>query len=526
MAGALLSSAFQPVGWSYLAPVSVALLVWASSCPAQPRLHAWAAGYLFGFAFLSVHTWWLYSSMGAAAWLLLAAAQGWWFALFAACARRLRSMRGWPLWIAANWASIEIVRTRWPFGGMPWGQLGFAAVDSIWSSALPYLSVVGVSFLTVLIGCLLVQATERGGRDPKSWVWSLIAFTLGATPAVFPIRLEATGSLSVAVVQGEVPGDGTQVAANHRAVTRSLARATEALAEEIGQGSVSPPDLILWPENSTAVDIDTDRTAQDQLRRAMAAIDAPLLLGSVEDGPTAATAYNQASIWLRSERTSQVYTKAHPVPFGEWIPFRKVLGNLNERLDAISRDMVPGSESKQPMELNSLQIGTAICFDIAYAEPLSSQIRNGADLVVVQTSNAMFLNTAQPAQQLEITRARAVETGRDVIVSSVNGISAHISSSGAVKNQLPSRTSGAMVVSASTHSEETPAVRMSRTLPFVMVLVALAAIYWRTANRLLTYRKGRKSDARLIREAVVEQGPSRHGDETDHGRHGQRGGDQ
>ena len=100
--------------------------------------------------------------------------------------------------------------------------------------------------------------------------------------------------------------------------------------------------------------------------------------------------------------------------------------------------MVPG-QTARPLEVAGVRIASAICFDVAYDDVVRSQVKQGVDLVTVQTSNAMFLGTAQLEQQWVITRARAAEVGRSVVVSSINGLSGAIGPDGRVIEQLPSR---------------------------------------------------------------------------------------
>ena len=57
-----------------------------------------------------------------------------------------------------------------------------------------------------------------------------------------------------------------------------------------------------------------------------------------------------------------------------------------------------------------LKVADAICFDVAYDDGLYAQLSHGGQLVVVQTSNAMFIHTAQIDQQFAISRLRAIET--------------------------------------------------------------------------------------------------------------------
>ena len=113
------------------------------------------------------------------------------------------------------------------------------------------------------------------------------------------------------------------------------------------------------------------------------------------------------------------------MPYGEYIPFRgSLLPDTYGQLALIPRDMARGT-SLEPLRIGGALVADAICFDVAYDDVVHGQVAHGGELVTVQTSNAMFINTAQIDQQFEISRLRAVETGRYVVVAAINGVSGH-----------------------------------------------------------------------------------------------------
>ena len=260
------------------------------------------------------------------------------------------------------------------------------------------------------------------------------------------------------MVQGGVPGTGTQVAANHRQVTRNHVEATARLVSRTSANGEKPPDFVLWPENATAVDPFRDPLAQADIQAALAAAGVPVLIGSIVDGPRADQAFNQGIVWT-SEGFTDRYTKQHLVPFGEYVPFRALAERISSRVAAIRRDMVPGIGAV-PLEVAGLAVADALCFDVAYDDVIGPQVRQGAELVTVQTSNAMFLGTAQLEQQWDISRVRAFETGRSVVVSSVNGVSGAIGPDGVVLARLPVRATGSEVVEVPLSDRRTLAVTL------------------------------------------------------------------
>ena len=149
------------------------------------------------------------------------------------------------------------------------------------------------------------------------------------------------------------------------------------------------------------------------------------------------------------------YTKRHPVPFGEYIPWRNVFGDSFGKLDMIPRDMLSGTRD-EPLVVAGVPVADAICFDIAYDDGLYEQVTHGAEMAVVQTSNAMFIHTAQIEQQFEISRARAIEFGRPLAIASVNGISGVIDAEGHVLTQADPRTTAVLEADVSLDRSITP----------------------------------------------------------------------
>lgn len=116
-----------------------------------------------------------------------------------------------------------------------------------------------------------------------------------------------------------------------------------------------------------------------------------------------------------------------------------------------------------------------ICFDVAYDDSLIAQVQNGGQMVTVQTSNATFTGTSQLEQQFTISRARAMETGRTVVVASTNGISGVIAPDGTVRQQLEPRTTDIAVTEVALVDAQTPAVRHGSLIKLVLCLIGVAA---------------------------------------------------
>lgn len=475
--GALLGTAFEPLAWPYVIPACIAGLGLTLRDATVKRAGFRAA--VFGIAFMLTTLAWLWPSIGPGAWFALSVAQGLWFLPLGWGLALVRRLRAWPLWSAALWSAVETLRGLWPFGGFPWSRLGMAVVDTPWAHLLPLLGISGTGLLLALLGFLLAAVLDPETlRDLSARRWAVVLAAMLAL-SVLPMGLakpvDTSRTLKVAIVQGGVPGSGTDLVANHRQVTLNHQRATQQLASRIQAGAESAPDLVIWPENSTAVDPFSDPQARDAIESSVAKIRQPLLVGAMVDDADPRRVLNQGIVWDPSVGPGERYTKRHPVPFGEYIPFRSVLGDINPRLAEIPRDMIAGG-TQPPLEVAGRSIAMAICFDVAFDDVLPQQVREGADIVVVQTSNAMFTGTAQRAQQFAISRARAIEAGRSVVVASTNGISGAIAPDGSVLTRSSTRGTEVLVADVPLASDETIAVRVGPVLSAVLLVVALGAV--------------------------------------------------
>ncbi len=485
LAGVLLAMAFEPLGIALLIPLSLAVLV---CCLHGLRARsAWLPGLLFGAGFCFVLMFWM-RAVGPDAWLSLAALETAFFAPLGSVVARLMRLRWWPVWTAFAWVAIETVRGSWPFSGMPWGRLSYAVAGTPWAEALPWLGFSGVSLLLAASGTTLGWLLLGGWRRRRTAVLGVAALLLPvAVAAIAPSTTQESGTVTIAVVQGNLPGTGNDLVAVHREVTRNHVQATLDLAARVRDGDVARPDFVIWPENSTAVDPFLDAEVNTGIESAVAAIGVPVLVGVIADAPDPDAVLNQGIVWDPVTGAGERYTKRHPVPFGEYIPWRDTVFKSNfGQLRLIPRDMAQGTRL-EPLRIDGALVADAICFDVAYDDGIHDQLRHGGELVTVQTSNASFMGTDQIDQQFEITRLRAMETGRYVAVAAVNGVSGIIDPDGTVLDSAAARTQEVLVREIELRTGLTPAVRLGSWPGRVCVLLALLGLALAARTRPVAY---------------------------------------
>ena len=469
--GAVLAAGFEPVGLAALLPVGVALLVLAVR--GTRLLAAALLGLLFGAVFMGTLIWWM-RAVGPDAWIALSLIEAVFFIPLGMAIAILTRARWWPVTVAVVWVGIATWRGAAPFSGFTWGRLAFGTVDTVWAPSLALLGTSGVSLLIALTGTTLAWLCVDGRRRLRAAaaaVAGLAVVTLAPALGLFGVApgVQRHGSLRVAAVQPDVPGDGTDVVAHFREITQTTADETVALAGE-------DLDLIVWPENSTAVDPFEDAQTHAEIVRASDAVGVPLLLGAMVDSPRPQEVLNQGIVWRPGTGAADRYTKRHPVPYGEYIPYRgSIIPDTYGDLALITRDMARGT-SLEPLQVGDARVGDAICFDVSYDDVMLGQVDRGAEVLTVQTSNAMFIKTSQIDQQFEISRVRALETGRYVVVAAINGVSGIIAPNGSVTESLPPRSRGTVIGDVDLVQGRTPAAVIGPWLGRACVVLGALAI--------------------------------------------------
>ncbi|MDA1367311.1 apolipoprotein N-acyltransferase [Glycomyces algeriensis] len=512
--GLLAVLAFPPYGAWPLAAVSVAGFGAAVHRRAPGGLGAaFGIGFVYGMAFFLPLLAWSSTQVGQWPWLFLCALEALGMGLlgmFLAACSRLVDTRRWTLapLTGVAWVAEEALRSRQPFGGFPWGNLAFSQAESptaaaIWLGGAPFLS-----FLVALSGGLLLAAgfalgrhlqgpqdAPRGAGIRKAAAFTAAAALTALAPLALPVNATAPDgdTVNVAVVQGNVPRLGLSFNEQRRAVLDNHVQATLDLAADVDEGRAERPDLVMWPENASDIDPLANQDAYDLISEAAAAIDTPIVLGGIvhnEDG----TRSNMTIVWDPEDGPVYMYSKRHPVPFAEYVPYKgffsTVAGWIDPRMSE-GLDNVAGFEHGQNagiVEVGDYTLTGLICFEIAFDAETRDSVRDGAQLMAVGTNNATF-DTNEAQQQLAMVALRSIEHGRDGLMASTVGVSAFTSHTGEVSQATEFNTAAVIQSDLTLSDRSTPASTVGILPEAVLTGAALVAL----ACAILTNLKHRRS---------------------------------
>ncbi|MFB9619214.1 apolipoprotein N-acyltransferase [Brooklawnia cerclae] len=478
-AGWVMGLSFAPVGWWPLAITGVASLVWLSRLPSTGR-GTGLVGYLFGIglftptvSYVAVMGWWVG--------VLIVAAMSLWTLGLAVANRRVQRLRAWPLWVACTWSLAEFCWSRFPFGGFGWDRLAFTTPDQPMGGYLHLVGAAGTGFLVALAGALLAALAQPGARRVRraGLAGGIVAILLvGGVLRLVPIpETDDDQTVAVGVVQGNVDGSaGPRTMGYARSVTNNHLSETITLLARARTGVDPMPDVVLWPENSTDLDPRYDEDTRWAVDTAAKLADRPILVGAVMEGPGEGERQTSSLWWEAGEGIQARYDKQNAVPFGEFTPLKSLVFALVPMARGVGSQTVEGDEPGAidvTVAGRQVTVGPIICYELAFDQTVYETTTNGAQLIAVQSNNATYTGTNQPLQQFQITRVRAMEMGREIVVATTSSFSGLIAADGSVLARSEEATAAAQTFVVSLSDTVTPGVRIG---PWFELVAALAGL--------------------------------------------------
>ena len=305
---------------------------------------------------------------------------------------------------------LEEVRNRFPFGGFGWARVAYSQADAPYAAIASRGGAIALSAITVLIATFFYFVFNKQVK---------VLLIIPLLALLIPNNITAENQTSVLMIQGNVPELGLDFNSRAKQVFNNHVDETKkALAKN------PEVDFIVWPENAVDVDPYTNRDVYDQLEL----FDKPLIIGAILG--KGEKLFNTSILW--GDKTQDVYFKQHLTPFGEYIPLRSIARKISPLVNQVN-DFSPGNGQKI-FTIGQAKIAPVICFELIDDQILSKAAK-GSNILVVQTNSATFGTSAESAQQLSITRIRAIEHSRNVVSVSTTGISAVIDFNGNVLQQ-------------------------------------------------------------------------------------------
>jgi apolipoprotein N-acyltransferase len=201
--------------------------------------------------------------------------------------------------------------------------------------------------------------------------------------------------------------------------------------------------------------------------------DIDIILGSVATDPSKPNRLWNSAFLVSGGKTIGHYDKIRLVPFGEYVPLRRMLFFAEKLVHAVGE--FEFGTNDYPLAGKKIY-GPAICYEIVYPQIPRVQILHGADVLVTITNDAWYDGTSAPMQHLWQARLRAIEGNRYLLRAGTTGISAFIDPTGRVVESLPMGRQGIIYAKFQARTQNTPYTRFGDWFAWGAILVVLIAL--------------------------------------------------
>jgi len=396
---------------------------------------------------------------------------------FAAIVHRIRpgdSLGRWLL-VPLAWAAIEYARTHL-LNGFPWSLVAASLVD--FTSLIQFDRVAGpyligaMALAPAAVAAWLITARPRGAA-PAFAIASVVIvmflwWTTGLVAAKLIVRPTGTAPTVAALLQPNISQEMRWNESNLMEIYQRMMSMTE---DAIRRGA----SIVIWPESTVPLSFSSNAFYRDSIEAISRDHNVDIILGSVAEDAQQPNKMWNAAFLVSSGRTIGHYDKMQLVPFGEYVPMRKMLFFARKLVRSVG-EFEFGTNDK-PLQ-GKLRYGPAICYEVIFPQITRTQVLHGAEVLVTITNDAWYDGTSAPRQHLNQARLRAIEDDRYLLRAGTTGISAVVDPAGTILQEIPMGRSGTIIARFQPRHSETLYVRFGDWFAWVAVAGTVAGM-WR-----------------------------------------------
>ena len=500
--------------WFGMVPLLWAILSAAGSNQPRPLRRAFLLAYVCGVLWYAGNCYWIrdvmsqYGDMPPLAPTLLlvgfSLVLGLYFALFGLMVALVRRASGSIAIALATapifWAALELAAAR--ITSVPWDQLGYSQVDNALVNQLaPFTGVYGISLLLVAVNALIAGGLllPRCAHQRICGVAGVV-LALAATAGLF-LKPPAPAPTALAVlIQPNLDVSGQSLWSGPGEWERHLADFAHLAAEKCGGTFINGipqtgalvfdvdcyapsgllhADVIVWPE-SPAPFFEDDARFQKSIIAIAQVNKAPLVVGNIgmDFSPDIGAWRQFNSALVVSADGSRVgrYDKIHLVPFGEYVPFSRLLFFARKLTGKVSR--FDRGDERKVFRLNGHRYGVFICYESVFADEVREFSELGAEVLVNISDDGWYGDTSAPWQHLNMARMRAIENRRWILRDTNNGVTASIDPYGRVRQSIPRHAADALPAAYGFNSDVTFYSTHGDVFAWLCVLLSAVIVAW------------------------------------------------
>ncbi len=356
------------------------------------------------------------------------------------------------LWFIPALLAIEELRSIFPFGGFSWMRISFSQADA------PYASVVAVGGALLLSAWVLAIAAMFA-KFRRSFAIPLLLIIVA--PLLLNNSYSSQERISFVGIQGNTPSVGLTF--NDRAEAVFNLHLSESKKADL-----DGVDVIIWPENAIDVDPYANARVRSSLESLTSSLNVPLIAGAITR--QSGQLENVSLLYNESGEVVSYYSKQYLTPFGEYIPLRSIARLVSPYVDDVA-DFTVGERVDNHL-VKSFELAPVICYELL-SDSLVQSAAKSSEAIIAQTNSATFAGTSESAQQLNITRLRAIENAREIVSVSTVGISAHIDINGEVLSRTQENVSAELLGNVRSNTSRTIANNLGGFAPVLVLFLSI-----------------------------------------------------
>tara|TARA_B100000676_G_scaffold50911_1_gene50201 strand:- start:55 stop:1533 length:1479 start_codon:yes stop_codon:yes gene_type:complete len=317
---------------------------------------------------------------------------------------------------------LELLRFTF-LGGFPWLLPGLVFIDTLAQPSIPIIGVYGASFIIYFLSGFIAFSFIF---KKKIYLILSILCTLIFFPQSNTQFEKSDEGLTVGIIQPSLDPFKKFKVEEEKNIEDTLLKLSK---------NHLNADLILWPESPFPY-----LNKSPEMRS---------LLKKLDEYPTIVSGtweYNNNKLFnsLTILGTNQTYHKRHLVPFGEYVPFEKVIRGLINFFDLPMSSITKGSSNQTLFDIKGFKVLGLICFDVAFPLSFIDEIKK-ADFILNVSNDTWFGRSYGPYQHLQIVRARALESNKWIARGTSDGISTIVDNNGTIVYKMSKGISNSFI---------------------------------------------------------------------------------
>ena len=371
------------------------------------------------------------------------------------------------------WAAIEFART-YLLTGFPWNLIAAAIVDytpliQIARASGPYLLGCLVLLPSIVIAWLITQRPHGIVRlivIAAAIIVMFVWWSTGYVASQWRRGTELAPPETAALLQPNISQEMRWNPSNIIEIFDRMMTMTNDAADHNVK-------VIVWPESTVPLSYATTDFFRTSIESTSRTRNVDIILGSVAEDPTRTNRMWNAAFLVSGGRTIGHYDKIRLVPFGEYVPLRKMLFFAEKLVHAVGE--FEFGKNDRPL-VGRYAYGPAICYEVVYPRITATQVEHGAEVIITITNDAWYDGTYAPRQHLNQARLRAVEADRWLLRAATTGISAVVDPTGRVLQEIPMGKGGTIYAKFAAKKTLTPYVRYGDWFAWVSVFVVVIVL--------------------------------------------------